>query len=75
MAKRLGEEERAAIRRSGYLMEQRLVPYIQNRGYYTVPNYSFGESPKKNLKEGCPEQELPGGSVWQMTQEVEQGGQ
>lgn len=41
MAKKLSKDERGAIRRSGYLMEQRLVPLVQNLGYYTVPNYGF----------------------------------
>ena len=41
MAKKLSKDEKGAIRRSGYLMEQRLVPLLQNLGYYTIPNYGF----------------------------------
>ncbi len=41
MSKRLAKEELVAIKRSGYLMEQRLVPLVQRLGYYTIPNYSF----------------------------------
>lgn len=37
----LTEEMKKAIARSGYLLEQRLVPLIESRGYKATPNHRF----------------------------------
>src|SRR5437867_10978196 len=37
----LTPQMREAITRSGYLLEQRLVPYVEGHGYKATPNHRF----------------------------------
>lgn len=41
--KRLSKEMKEAIRRSGYLFEQRIVPLLERHGYRATPNHIFAD--------------------------------